>query len=186
MGNVLQVFGESFGGLTDDARILMLGLDGAGKSTILYKLKLGEVRHLTPTIGFNVESINYKNIKFTVWDIAGQARIRKLWHHYYENAKGLIFVLDSNDVPRISEAAKELSILMSEPELSEIPVLIFANKQDLPYAVDIRQLAEQLCLYDVLGRPWHIQSCCGVEGGGLLQGLDWLSGALKAQKARKT
>jgi len=132
MGNIFGfLLGESFGGLTENARVLMLGLDGAGKSTILYKLKLGEVRHLTPTIGFNVESIEYQNIKFTVWDMAGQARIRKLWHHYYQNAKGLIFVLDTNDVPRIPEAAKELANLIKEPELAGIPVLVFCKQTGL-------------------------------------------------------
>jgi ADP-ribosylation factor protein 1 len=57
----------------------MLGLDGAGKTTITYKLKLGEIVQTTPTIGFNFETVSYKNIKFNIWDIAGQDRIRQLW-----------------------------------------------------------------------------------------------------------
>merc|ERR1711865_370646 len=80
-----------------EMRILMVGLDAAGKTTVLYKLKLGEVVTTIPTIGFNVETVEYKNINFTVWDVGGQDKIRKLWRHYYLNTQGLIFVVDSND-----------------------------------------------------------------------------------------
>merc|ERR1712013_568947 len=91
-----------------EMRILMVGLDAAGKTTILYKLKLGEVVTTIPTIGFNVESVEYKNINFTVWDIGGQDKIRKLWRYYY-NTQGLIFVVDSNDRDRIEDAREELT-----------------------------------------------------------------------------
>lgn len=85
-----------------------VGLDAAGKTTILYKLKLGEIVTTIPTIGFNVETVEYKNICFTVWDVGGQDRIRPLWRHYFQNTQGLIFVVDSNDRERIAEAEKEL------------------------------------------------------------------------------
>lgn len=75
----------------------MLGLDGAGKTTILFKLKIGEVVSSIPTIGFNVETVEYKNIKFTVWDVGGQDSIRAMWKHYYQNADALIYVVDSSD-----------------------------------------------------------------------------------------
>merc|ERR1712071_214832 len=88
-------------------RILMVGLDAAGKTTILYKLKLGEIVTI-PTIGFNVETVEYKNICFTVWDVGGQDKIRPLWRHYFQNTQGLIFVVDSNDRERITEAQEEL------------------------------------------------------------------------------
>ncbi|KAL5541449.1 hypothetical protein UlMin_009159 [Ulmus minor] len=78
-----------------DMRILMVGLDAAGKTTILYKLKLGEIVTTIPTIGFNVETVEYKNISFTVWDVGGQDKIRPLWRHYFQNTQGLIFVVDS-------------------------------------------------------------------------------------------
>ena len=89
-------------------RILMVGLDAAGKTTILYKLKLGEIVTTIPTIGFNVETVEYKNICFTVWDVGGQDKIRPLWRHYFQNTQGLIFVVDSNDRDRITEAEREL------------------------------------------------------------------------------
>merc|ERR1712190_589882 len=93
---------------SQEMRILMVGLGAAGKTTILYKLKLGEVVNTTPTIGFNVETVEYKNISFNVWDVGGQDKIRLLWRHYYQNTQGLIFVVDSNDRERIDENREEL------------------------------------------------------------------------------
>lgn len=92
---------------------IIVGLDAAGKTTILYKLKLGEIVTTIPTIGFNVETVEYKNISFTVWDVGGQNKIRKLWSHYFQNTQGLIFVIDSNDRERIAEAENELSNMAS-------------------------------------------------------------------------
>merc|ERR1719460_1109910 len=115
-----------------EMRILMVGLDAAGKTTILYKLKLGEVVTTIPTIGFNVEEVAYKNINFTVWDVGGQDKIRKLWRYYYQNTQGLIFVVDSNDRDRIEDAREELTNILNEEEMREAVLLVFANKQDLP------------------------------------------------------
>lgn len=91
----------------------LVGLDAAGKTTILYKLKLGEIVTTIPTIGFNVETVEYKNICFTVWDVGGQDKIRPLWRHYFQNTQGLIFVVDSNDRERIVEAEKELQNMVN-------------------------------------------------------------------------
>ena len=111
-----------------EMRILMVGLDAAGKTTILYKLKLGEVVTTIPTIGFNVETVDYKNISFTVWDVGGQDKIRLLWRHYYQNTQGLIFVVDSNDRDRADDAREELHKMLSEEELKDAVLLVFANK----------------------------------------------------------
>merc|ERR1712159_733582 len=92
-----------------EQRIVMVGLDAAGKTTVLYKLKLGEVVTTIPTIGFNVETVEYKNIRFTVWDVGGQDKIRLLWRHYYQNTQALIFVVDSNDRHRIEDVRHELA-----------------------------------------------------------------------------
>ncbi|XP_023252152.1 ADP-ribosylation factor 4-like [Seriola lalandi dorsalis] len=104
---ISSIFGRLFG--KKQMRILMVGLDAAGKTTILYKLKLGEIVTTIPTIGFNVETVEYKNISFTVWDVGGQDKIRPLWRHYFQNTQGLIFVVDSNDRERVAESAEELS-----------------------------------------------------------------------------
>ena len=99
-----------------EMRILMVGLDAAGKTTILYKLKLGEVVTPIPTIGFNVEEVTYKNISFHVWDVGGQDKIRQLWRHYYTNTQGIIFVVDSNDRDRVDDAREELHKMINDEE----------------------------------------------------------------------
>ncbi|XP_055919497.1 ADP-ribosylation factor 2-like [Eupeodes corollae] len=156
-------------------RILMVGLDGAGKTTILYKLKLGEVVSSIPTIGFNVETLEYKNICFTVWDVGGQAKIRPMWRHYFQNTKGIIFVVDSSDRDRISDAEKELSGIMREEELRDALLLVFANKQDLPNAMTAGELRDKLHLHQLTTRRWYIQASLATQGHGLYEGLDWLS-----------
>lgn len=159
-------------------RILMVGLDAAGKTTILYKLKLGEIVTTIPTIGFNVETVEYKNICFTVWDVGGQDKIRPLWRHYFQNTQGLIFVVDSADRERIVEASEELAKMLAEDELRDAILLVFANKQDLPHAMAASELTDKLGLHNLRGKKWYIQSTCATQGQGLYEGLDWLSNEL--------
>ena len=135
-----------------------VGLDAAGKTTILYKLKLGEIVTTIPTIGFNVETVEYKNICFTVWDVGGQDKIRPLWRHYFQNTQGLIFVVDSNDRERVVEAERELHNMLNEDELRDAVVLVFANKQDLPNAMSAAELTEKLRLNSLHNRSvsWFV------------------------------
>jgi len=153
-------------------------LDAAGKTTILYKLKLGEVVTTIPTIGFNVETVEYKNISFTVWDVGGQDKIRPLWRHYFQNTQGLIFVVDSNDRERVNEAREELNKMLSEDELRDAVLLVFANKQDLPHAMAPSEITDKLGLHGLRQRNWFIQAACATSGQGLYEGLDWLSNEL--------
>ncbi|ORX58103.1 ADP-ribosylation factor [Hesseltinella vesiculosa] len=147
-----------------EMRILMVGLDAAGKTTILYKLKLGEIVTTIPTIGFNVETVEYKNISFTVWDVGGQDKIRPLWRHYFQNTQGVIFVVDSNDRDRISEARDELQRMLGEEELRDAHLLVFANKQDLPNAMNAAEITDKLGLHSLRNRQWYIQSACATSG----------------------
>ena len=172
-----KLFGKLFG--KKDVRILMVGLDAAGKTTILYKLKLGEVVTTIPTIGFNVETVEYKNISFTVWDVGGQDKIRPLWRHYYQNTQGLIFVVDSNDRDRVDAARDEMHRMLNEDELRDAILLVFANKQDLPNAMSAAEMTDKLGLNGLRHRQWYIQATCATTGDGLYEGLDWLSGVLK-------
>jgi len=165
-----------------DTRLLMIGLDSAGKTTILYKLKLGDIVNTIPTVGFNVETIVFKDLRFTVWDVGGQDKIRPLWRHYFQNTSGMIYVVDSNDRDRIEEAARELRHLLNEEELKNIVLLILANKQDLPNAMTSKELSENLHMSTFRNIQWHIQQCCAVNGNGLSEGLDWLSSALNKRK----
>ncbi|KAI5093371.1 ADP-ribosylation factor 4b, partial [Silurus meridionalis] len=155
--------------------LLQVGLDAAGKTTVLYKLKLGEVVTTIPTLGFNVETVDYKNISFTVWDVGGQDVIRRLWRHYFQNTMGLIFVVDSSDRERIHEAALELQNMLEEDALRDAAVLILANKQDLPDAMPVHEMTEKLRMHTLKGRPWYVQSTCAINGTGLYEGLDWIA-----------
>merc|ERR1711892_525732 len=165
-----------------EMRVLMVGLDSAGKTTILYKLKLGEIVTTIPTIGFNVETVEYKNIGFTVWDVGGQDKIRPLWRHYFQNTQAVIFVVDSNDRERVSEARDELARMLNEDELREAVLLVFANKQDLPRAMNAAEITDKLGLHSMKNRNWYIQATCATSGDGLFEGLDWLSSQLKNAK----
>merc|ERR1712005_25052 len=118
----------------------MVGLDAAGKTTVLYNLKLGEVVTTMPTIGFNVETVEYKNISFTVWDIGGQDKIRRLWRYYYQGTNAIIYVFDSCDRDRIEDAREELSKMLTEVELQSAVLLVLANKQDLPNALSTSEV----------------------------------------------
>jgi len=177
MGSVFAKLFAGFG--PKELRILMVGLDAAGKTTTLYKLKLGEIVTTIPTIGFNVETVQYKNINFTVWDVGGQDKIRPLWRHYYLNTQGVIYIVDSNDRGRIEEAALELHKVLRENDMRDVALLVLANKQDMPQALSVAEITEKLGLNSLKSRQWFIQASCAKSGDGLYQGLDWLSGALK-------
>merc|ERR1711977_334466 len=136
----LQLFGEK------EARILVLGLDNAGKTTILYRLQVGEVVSTIPTIGFNVETVQYKNIKFQVWDLGGQTSIRPYWRCYYPNTDAIIFVVDSADRERLAVARQELQAMLDEEELKDAILLVLANKQDQKGALGAKEISEALGL----------------------------------------
>lgn len=161
-----------------DRKIVMVGLDAAGKTTVLYQLKLNEVLMTIPTIGFNVETVEYRNIRFTVWDIGGQDKIRPLWKYYFLGTHAVIFVLDSTDRQRIQEAREELWGMLRDPELAQAACLIMANKQDLPDAMSTKEVTEQLGLADLRFRKIHVQPTSAPKGEGIYEGLEWLSQAM--------
>ena len=151
----------------------MVGLDASGRTTALYKLKLGEVVTTIPTIGFNVETIDYRGMSFTFWDVGGCDKIRPLWRHYYQNTQGLIFFIDSNDRDRIESARDEFYRMLAEDELRDVIVLVFANKQDLPTAMTSEEVAVTLGT-DTIRNKVFVQGSCATSGDGLYEGLDWL------------
>ncbi|XP_027114377.1 ADP-ribosylation factor-like [Coffea eugenioides] len=173
MGLLLTKLSQLFA--QKQARVLMVGLDAAGKTTMLYKLKLGEVVTTIPTIGFNVETVEYKSVSFTVWDVGGQDRIRPLWKYYYQSTQALIFVIDSSDRDRVAEARDELHRMLNEDELRNALLLVLANKQDLPNAMNVAELTDKLGLHSISQRQWYIQSTCATTGEGLYEGMEWLS-----------
>ena len=173
---LLSVFGER------EARILVLGLDNAGKTTILYRLQVGTVVSTIPTIGFNVETVKYKNIKFQVWDLGGQTSIRPYWRCYYPNTQAIIYVVDSSDVERIGTSRQEFHAILEEEELRDAIILVYANKQDLPGALSEAEVTEGLGLAEIKNRQWSIFKTSAIKGEGLWEGMEWLSNTLKATR----
>ncbi|KAG8848119.1 Arf GTPase arf1 [Tulasnella sp. 330] len=162
-------------GKDKDVRILMLGLDSAGKTTILYRLQIGEVVSTIPTIGFNVETVQYKNIKFQVWDLGGQSSIRPYWRCYYANTQAIIYVIDASDHDRLTTSRAELLTMLSEEELKDVPLLVFSNKQDIPGALKPAEVSDKLGLAGgEKTRQWSVRGSCATKGEGLEEGLDWL------------
>ena len=176
----------AFGFNKTEARVLMLGLDAAGKTTILYKLKMNETISTIPTIGFNVETVTpTPSVSFTVWDVGGQDKIRKLWRHYFINTNALLFVVDSADRERFTEARDELARLLQSPELAGVPLVVLANKQDLPAAASPDVLAGKLGLRDITQRDWHIQAVSAPSADGLYEAIDQLAGMVKKAAGRR-
>lgn len=102
-----------------------------------------------------------------------------LWRHYFLGTSGLIFVVDSNDHHRLDQARKELDKLLSTDELRNVTVLVLANKQDLPQALNASEISKGLHLDAIKKQQWYIQPCSAVENWGLYEGLDWLASALQ-------
>jgi ADP-ribosylation factor protein 1 len=187
---------ELLSAFTQETHLLVVGFDYAGKTTLFRErtscaqfrllmcfsdtLNLGEVSMTIPKIGFNVESVQYKSVTFNCWDIGTQnGDLRPLWRHHYQSTQGVIFLVDSNDRDLIDDAATELEKMMREDELKDACLLVLANKQDLPNAMSIRDVAEGLRLRELRRRAWHIEASCATSGEGLLEGLDWLVHAIE-------
>ena len=174
-GTISNALNSLFKGFNKEARILMLGLDAAGKTTIMYKYKLNETCRTIPTIGFNVETIQINKVNMTMWDIGGQNKIRPLWRHYYHGADSLIWVVDSSDTDRFHEMREELHSVLKEPELQNCTILVLANKIDLAGQNAVQNVTKALDLFSVANnRKWHVQGCCATTGEGLYEGMDWL------------
>lgn len=118
-----------------EAKLLVLGLDNAGKTTLLKQLSKEDPEGTEPTQGFNVKTLLHDGFKLNVWDIGGQKKIREYWVNYYSNVDGIVFVIDSSDEGRVKECTETFNFLMSEEKLKGVPILIFANKQDLEFSL---------------------------------------------------
>merc|ERR1712167_22180 len=150
-----------------EVRILMLGLDNSGKTSILKRLSDEDITHIMPTQGFNIKSLLHEGFKLNVWDIGGQQSIRPYWKNYFENTDALVFVVDSADRKRIEEAAIALEELLNDDKLAMVPVLVLANKQDIVNAMTPDEIGQNLSLTEVRDRPWFINGCNAKSGDGL-------------------
>lgn len=145
---------------------------------MLYKLKLGDVES-SSVAGFTVETLKSDNVSFTTWDAGGRVSMRILWRHYLSQMNAIVFMIDSNDRERIGEAAEELGKLLQNEDLSERPLLVMCNKQDLPNAMSVPEVTEKMGLLALRNRKWFIQACCAPTGDGIAEGLEWLSRAIR-------
>lgn len=180
MGGLLSYFRGLLG--SREMRILILGLDGAGKTTILYRLQVGEVVTTIPTIGFNVEQVTYKNLKFQVWDLGGQTSIRPYWRCYFSNTDAIIYVVDSADRDRIGISKEELVSMLEEEELKKAILVVLANKQDLDEAMSVSEIHSALGLDALKSRTFQIFKTSALKGNGLDEAMEWLSNALTNNK----
>ncbi|CAD2221781.1 Arf/Sar family, other [Angomonas deanei] len=183
MGAWLTSLKQTLGWLPTERkiRVLILGLDNAGKTSILYRLHLGDVVSTVPTVGFNLETLEYKNLSFEVWDLGGQTGIRPYWRCYFNDTDAIIYVVDSTDRDRLGVAKHELYALLDEDELRKSLLLIFANKQDLPDAADEAYIAQQLGITSTPNRTWTIVKSSAKTGDGLIEGMDWLVEKLREE-----
>lgn len=162
-----------------EARILVLGLDNAGKTTILRKLSDEDLTNITPTQGFNLKSLHRDGFNLKIWDIGGQKTIRPFWRNYFERTDALIYVVDSTDLARMDETATELKSILKEEALKNVPLLVFANKQDLVGAASADEAATDLQLTSFRDRAWQIQACSAKTGDGLQEGMEWVMAQVK-------
>ncbi|KAI8810396.1 ADP-ribosylation factor-like 3-like protein [Cladochytrium replicatum] len=162
-----------------ELRILLLGLDNAGKTSILKRLASEDITEIKPTQGFNIKSVQQDGFKMNVWDIGGQKAIRQYWRNYFESTDVLIYIIDSADRRRLEETGGELSLLLEEAKLVGVPLLVMANKQDLVTALPASEIATGLNLNTIRNRPWQIQPCSAKTGDGVSEGMEWAMQAIK-------
>ncbi|CAC5409368.1 ARL4 [Mytilus coruscus] len=166
------------GGSSSAVQLTMIGLDQSGKTTLLYRLKYDQYTNTTPTIGFNCEKVKCetgtaKGTTFTIWDIGGADKTRPLWRAYIRSSEGIIFVVDSVDKERIEEAKLELTKLIRCSDNPGLPILVIANKQDMPGSLDPVNVEKQLGLHELPpSQLWSLLGACAITGEGLSDAIE--------------
>ncbi|KAG8805871.1 hypothetical protein FRB91_008631 [Serendipita sp. 411] len=163
---------------TDEARLLILGLPSAGKTTILYQFKFNElVATISTDTGINAQTIQYKDKTFSMWDIGGRINYGSLLSSFGKT-DAIILVVDSANIQEFKFVKEELDRYLATKQLDGVPFLILANKQDLHEAVDVSDLAKALGIASRTDVDFFIHPCSAVTGEGLYQGLDWIYSTL--------
>lgn len=175
---------NAFGFSSQKAKILVVGLDNSGKTTLVNHLKPKKTNgsiEVTPTVGFQVEEFARNNIQFTVYDMSGQGRYRGLWDSFYADAQAVIFVIDSTDRLRMVVAKEELDQLLLHESMknSNLPILFFANKTDCAGAMPSFEVSEILNLDRIRQKPWQIKPSNAITGEGIPDGIEWLCTNIK-------
>lgn len=157
-----------------EVRILMLGLDNAGKTTIVKKFNGEDITTISPTLGFSIKTLEHRGFKLNIWDVGGQKSLRSYWRNYFESTDGLIWVVDSADRRRLEDCKQELDSLLLEERLAGATLLVFANKQDLPGSLSADDIKEALDLDNLKTHHCLVIGCSAVTGNNLLSGIDWI------------
>jgi small GTP-binding protein len=155
-------------------KVLIVGLNNAGKTSILYALQLNKFVSTQPTIGGNAEEFSYKNLHFVMWDLGGQEQLRESWHLYYKATDAVIFVVDSAEPARFSVARKEFHQLLDHQDIQDACVLVYANKQDVQGSLPPQHIIDALGLGACTDRKWTVVGCSAVTQQGLLEGMNWV------------
>ncbi|CAD7699869.1 unnamed protein product [Ostreobium quekettii] len=164
-----------------EIRLLMVGLDNAGKTSIVKRLNGEDTSTVSPTLGFSIKSISYGKYRLNIWDVGGQKSLRPYWRNYYEKTDGLVWVVDSADKFRLQDCKEELHNLLREERLAGSALLILANKQDMKGVLGEQDIADFLELRLLTKRHWHIAGCSAMTGEGLLDGFDWMVSDVASQ-----
>jgi GTP-binding protein SAR1 len=164
------------------ANLLFLGLDNAGKTTLLHMLKNDRMTQTAPTIHPHSEELKMGNIRFNTFDLGGHETARKIWKDYFPAVDGILFLVDSADVKRFTEAKEELENVLNTPELEKIPIAILGNKIDKNGAASEEEIRDSLDingLFSKDSRPMELFMCSVTKKIGYSKALEWLSGYLK-------
>jgi GTP-binding protein SAR1 len=181
---------SSLGLYKKNAKILFLGLDNAGKTTLLRRLKDDRMVIQDPTVHAHAEELVLGNVRFRAYDLGGHETVRKTWKTYFPTVDGIIYLVDAADRDRFDESKKELDSLMASPELTKVPVVILGNKIDKKEACNEDELRDVFGLgtksqwgsekiNEIDGRPIDIFMCSVAKKTGYAEGFRWLSKFLK-------
>lgn len=157
-----------------EMRVLFLGLDNAGKTTILKKLNNESISDISPTLGFNIKSLIIDGYTLNIWDVGGQRTLRPYWRNYFESTDGVVWVVDSSDRMRMNDCRNELMELLHEERLAGATLLVFANKQDLAGSMQLEEIRDALELQSIISHRWVIYPCSASTGENLNDGMNWL------------
>ncbi|CAD6203898.1 unnamed protein product [Miscanthus lutarioriparius] len=176
----------------DEFRVLILGVDKAGKTTLLEKLKSMYLKgeglppdRVVPTVGLNIGRIEDAKAKLVFWDLGGQIGLRTIWEKYYEEAHAIMYVIDAATASSFEDSKSALEKVIRHEHLRGAPILIIANKQDLPGAIDDEELAKFLHK-ELDERPYTFQAVCAYDGRGIKSGIDWLVEQMEKSKRTET
>ncbi|KAE8736438.1 Chromosome transmission fidelity 8-like protein isoform 1 [Hibiscus syriacus] len=169
--------------------VLILGIDKAGKTTLLEKLKslysnlegLPPDR-IVPTVGLNIGRVKVLNTKLVFWDLGGQPGLRSIWEKYYEEAHAVVFVIDAACPSRFEDSKSALEKVLRHEDLQGAPLLILANKQDLSEAVTAEELSRYLDLKKLDERVYMFENVSAFDGSGIKEGAEWLVEVMERSK----